>query len=95
MQDADLKIIGVKEGDGKFRGTLGALVVDYKGSPTGVGSGLTDDIRREIWMHQDQYIGRVAKIRYFEETEDKTGVKSIRFPVFEEIREEGKEVSYA
>lgn len=95
MQDADLKIIDVKEGDGKFRGTLGALIVDYKGTPTGVGSGLTDDIRREIWAHKDQYIGRVAKIRYFEETEDKAGVKSIRFPVFEEIRELGKEVSYA
>lgn len=95
MQDADLKIIDVKEGDGKFRGTLGALIVDYKGTPTGVGSGLTDDIRREIWAHKDQYIGRVAKIRYFEETEDKAGAKSIRFPVFEEIRELGKEVSYA
>ena len=94
MQDADLRIIGVKEGEGKFSGTLGALIVDYKGTPVGVGSGLTDDIRREIWINQEKYIGRVAKIRYFEETADKNGVKSIRFPVFEEVREEGKEVSY-
>lgn len=95
MQDADLEIIGVTEGTGKFSGTLGALVVDYKGSPVGVGSGLTNDMRAEIWANQDTYLGRVAKIRYFEETEDKNGVKSIRFPVFEEIRELGKEVSYA
>ena len=95
MQDADLRIIGVKEGEGKFAGTLGALIVDYKGSPVGVGSGLTDEMRSIIWAYPDSYIGRVAKIRYFEETEDKNGVKSIRFPVFEEIRELGKEVSYA
>lgn len=95
MQDADLRILDVKEGDGKFAGMLGALVVDYKGTPVGVGSGLTDEIRHEIWSNPDRYIGRVAKIRYFEETEDKNGVKSIRFPVFEEIRELGKEVSYA
>lgn len=95
MQDADLEIIGFKEGDGKFAGTLGALIVDYKGTPVGVGSGLTDEIRHTLWNNQDKYHGRVAKIRYFEETEDKNGVKSIRFPVFEEIRELGKEVSYA
>lgn len=95
MQDADLRIVDVKEGEGRFSGTLGALIVDYKGTPVGVGSGLTDDIRSEIWSNPDRYIGRVAKIRYFEETSDKNGVKSIRFPVFEEIRELGKEVSYS
>lgn len=95
MQDADLEILDVKEGEGKFAGTLGALIVNYKGTQVGVGSGLTDEVRREIWRNPSEYIGRVAKIRYFEETEDKNGVKSIRFPVFEEIREIGKEVSYA
>ncbi len=95
MQDADLRIIDIKEGDGRFSGTLGALIVDYKGTPVGVGSGLTDDVRSEIWKNPDKYIGRIAKIRYFEETSDKNGVKSIRFPVFEEIREPGKEVSYS
>lgn len=94
MQDADLRILGFKEGDGKFAGTLGALVVDWKGTEVGVGSGLSEDQRVEIWTNRDQYIGRIAKVRYFEETRDKDGTPSIRFPVFEEIREEGKEVSY-
>lgn len=94
MQDADLRIIGFKEGDGKFSGTLGAVIVDWKGNPVGVGSGLSDEDRKMIWDHRDNYIGRIAKVRYFEETVDKDGVASIRFPVFEEIREEGKEVSY-
>lgn len=94
MQDCDLEIIGVEEGNGKFAGTLGALVVDYKGNPVGVGSGITDDVRRMIWNDPSKYIGRVATIQYFEETNDKDGKESLRFPVFKELREEGKEVSY-
>lgn len=94
MQDADLKIIGFTEGEGRFAGMLGALVVDYKGTPVGVGSGLMQSDRIHIWNNQDLYLGRVAKIRYFEETVDTNGIPSLRFPVFEEIREEGKEVSY-
>lgn len=39
MQDCDLRIMGVEEGKGRFAGTLGALIVDYKGHPLGVGSG--------------------------------------------------------
>ena len=94
MQDCDLEITGVQEGTGKFAGTLGALIVDYKGNPVGVGSGLTDDMRKMIWNESDKYIGRVATIQYFEPTNDKDGKESIRFPVFKELREEGKEVSY-
>lgn len=94
MQDCDLEIIGVQEGQGKFAGTLGALTVDYKGNPVGVGSGITDELRRAIWADPDQYIGRVVTIQYFEQTNDANGKLSIRFPVFMELREEGKEVSY-
>lgn len=95
MQDADLRVIGVQEGAGKFSGTLGSLIVDYKGNPVGVGSGLTDTVRHEVWLNQEKYIGRIAKVRFFEETRDKSGNISIRFPVFEEFREEGKQVSYS
>ena len=94
MQDADLLITGVQEGTGKYKGKLGALIVDYKGTPVGVGSGLSDELRTEIWNNQDDYIGRVAKIQYFEETHGESGLLSIRFPLFIELREVGKEVSY-
>ena len=95
MQDCDLEIIGVQEGQGRFEGTLGALIVDYKGNPVGVGSGLSDEIRAMIWSDPAKYIGRVATIQYFEQTNDASGKASIRFPVFRELREEGKEVSYS
>ena len=94
MQDADLRITGIREGVGKYAGTCGSIVVDYRGTEVGVGSGLTDELRREIWNNQEAFIGRVATIRYFEETTDANGVPSIRFPVFECLREAGKGVSY-
>ena len=94
MQDCDLKIIGFMEGGGKFAGTLGSIIVDYKGNPLGVGSGFTDQMRHEIWQNQAKYLGRVATIQYFEETNDADGKLSLRFSVFKEIRELGKEISY-
>lgn len=94
MSDCDLEIIGVQEGKGKFEGSLGALVVNYKGNPVGVGSGLTDELRSEIWAHPDDYIGKIATIQYFEETNDADGKLSMRFPVFKDLCEPGKEPSY-
>lgn len=94
FQDCDLKIIGYQEGTGKLANTLGALIVDYKGNPVGVGSGLSDAQRKEFWENRKNYLGRVVTVQYFEETNDANGTKSIRFPVFKELREEGKEVSY-
>jgi len=94
MQDCDLQIIGFQEGSGKYSGSLGALIVDYKGMPLGVGSGLSDSMRQHIWENQDSYLGRVVTVQYFEETHDAHGNLSLRFPVLKEVREEGKEVSY-
>lgn len=81
--------------NGKFKGTLGSIVVDYKGTALGVGSGLSDEDREYLWNHRNEYVGRIATVQYFEETQDSTGKPSLRFPVFKEIREEGKEISYS
>lgn len=40
------------------------------------------------------YLGRVVSVQYFEETNDSAGNPSLRFPIFKELREPGKEVSY-
>lgn len=94
MQDVDLEIIDMQEGNGKYAGSLGALIVDYKGTPVGVGSGMSNEEREEMWRHREDYIGRVVKVQYFEETHGDDGLPSLRFPVFLELCEPGKEVSY-
>lgn len=95
MQDCDLKIIGFEEGTGKNKGTLGAIIVDYKGFEVRVGSGFTDQDREYFWANQNELLGRVITVQYFEETTNKKDNSlSLRFPVYLELREEGKEVSY-
>lgn len=94
MQTADLKIIGFEEGQGRNAGKLGALLVDFKGGVVKVGSGFTDFDREYIWNNQHLYLGRVVEVSYFEISKNKDGKESLRFPVFKEIREFGKEVSY-
>lgn len=91
----DLKVVDAIEGDGRLKGTLGALVVDYKGNTVNVGSGFSDAQRKEFWENKDDIIGRIIEVKYKEITKNKdTGLESLQFPVFVSLREEGKEISY-
>lgn len=94
MQDCDLMITGFEEGKGRLVGTLGRINVDYKGNSLGVGSGFSDQERKFFWVNRDSLIGRIISVQYFEETKDKDGKLSLRFPVFKDLRTLGKEVSY-
>lgn len=93
MQTADLKVIGFEQGQGRNKGKLGALLVDFKGNTVGVGSGFTDFDREFIWNNQDQYLGKIVEVQYFEVTKDKTGTESLRFPVFKHLRTDKTEPS--
>lgn len=91
----DLKVTDVIEGDGRLKGTLGALVVDYKGNKVNVGTGFSDKQRKEFWENKEDIIDRVIEVKYKEITKNKdTGLESLQFPVFISLREQGKEVSY-
>lgn len=94
MNTCDLEVIGYKQGTGRNKGKLGALVVDYKGNSVDVGSGFSDDEREKYWSIKESIIGRVVEVQYFEESRNEQGMLSLRFPVFKELREIGKEVSY-
>ena len=91
----DLEVVGIEEGTGRNKGTLGALVVKYKNNTVNVGSGFTDEERSYYWNNQDEIIGRVIEVKYKEITTDKkTGLESLQFPVYIGLREAGKQVSY-
>ena len=86
FNDCDLKVIGFEEGIGKYAGMLGAFICEYKEGVVKVGSGLTDDLRKEIWNNHNKYINSIIEITYFEATQDATGKESLRFPVFRDFR---------
>lgn len=60
------------------RGDLGALVVRAGDVEFNIGTGFSDDERDAIWKAQGEYLGRIAKFKYFP-----VGVKEApRHPVF-------------
>ena len=59
---ADLRCIGIVEGEGKYEGLIGSLTLsDLQGRVVNVGSGLTDTDRN---LSADNFIGRVVEIEY-------------------------------
>lgn len=91
---ADLKCIGIEEGAGRNKGTLGALICDYKGNNVNVGTGFSDKDRKQIWQHPEDIIGKIISVKYKEETKNKNGGISIQFPVFESVRFDKNDPSY-
>ena len=91
----DLRITAIEEGQNRLAGTMGALVVDYKGNELRVGSGFDDATRAKVWASQDEYIGKICEVRYKETSSDKkTGLESLQFPTFVRFRDDKNEVSY-
>lgn len=93
MNTVDLFVTNVFEGKGKYKGTLGGVFVEYKGQPVGVGSGFSDIQRKMIWEHPESIVGKLIEVQYFEESKDKNGKPSLRFPVFKKIRLDKNEES--
>ncbi len=87
----DLEIVDVVEGEGKFVGTLGALVCEGedqgKRIRTNVGSGFSEAQRAEIWAARKKMKGRVVEIKGDALTMDQNqDTWSLRFPVFMQFR---------
>ncbi len=92
---ADLKIIGFEEGQNRLNGTLGALIVDYKGNNVRVGSGFDDETRKTVWDNKENYIGAIVEVKYKECSFNKqTNSESLQFPTFVRFRFDKSEVSY-
>lgn len=83
--DEEAEIIGFVQGQGKYESTLGALKCRSKsGVEFEIGSGFTDDQRRDIWATIAATHHPVVVYKYQELTKD--GVP--RFPVFKGFRHE-------
>ena len=68
VREADLEIIGFEEGDGKYAGSLGALICASSCGQVlvNVGTGISDADRANIWTRRGKLKGTIATIRYNE-----------------------------
>lgn len=64
--------------------TLGSLQVEWNGVVFNIGSGFTDEQRKDIWDNQDKYLGKLVTFKYQETSS--YGVP--RFPVWKGFRSE-------
>lgn len=91
----DLPIIRCEEGTGRLAGTLGALVLDYKGNEVSVGTGFTDAERAIFWAAQDTLVGLLCEVKYKEISCDKkTKAESLQFPVYVCLRTDKTDANY-
>jgi len=82
-----LPVVDIIEGTGKYEDAMGALVVEYTNkrgekSYLGVGSGFTDDQRRELWLNPAKWIGKSIEIECFGESTNAAGMTSLNCPIF-------------
>lgn len=90
--EIDLRCIDVLEGQGKFENSTGSLAVEYKNNIVKVPS-MKDELRDYFWNNKNEIIGKIITVRYCEETQNKDGQYSLRFPRFVAIREDKSEPS--
>ena len=76
-------IVGYEEGKERLRGNLGAIICrSGDGSTFSVGTGFSDDLRRQLWDKKDKLAGCICRVQYQHIT---PGRKVPRFPVFVEV----------
>jgi DNA ligase 1 len=89
-ETADVKIIDMKPGKGKYKGTLGALIFKYKGKKCNM-SGMDDKQRRKWWRERNgklSVIGRMMEVEY----QGVTVHGSLRHPRFKRFRDDKQPV---
>jgi len=70
--------------------TLANVIIEHKGNAVSVGSGFSLEERIRYYKTPSQIIGKEITVQYFEESKDKDGKLSLRFPVVKHIFESGK-----
>jgi bifunctional non-homologous end joining protein LigD len=96
VQTADGVITGFTPGEGKYSGTIGAIVIGQYRNGEFVkrmchASGMTDQLRYELGSNQEKYVGRVIEFAFQNKTDE-----SYRHPRFKRFRDDksGKECTW-
>lgn len=82
----------IKEGKEVEEEVLTNFTITHKGNKVSVGSGLSLDERRYYHNHPEEIIGKTVTIQYFEETKNRDGQYSLRFPTLKTIYKDGRDL---
>jgi|TARA_R110001592_G_scaffold115670_1_gene316240 DNA ligase-1 len=98
--DDEYTILGLDVGDMTFQvpgqgvetfQCVRNVKIKHKGHIVSVGSGLTKDQRIHYYNNQEELIGKLILVKYFEETYNQNGGISLRFPTLGHIYDEERD----
>jgi len=69
--------------------TMTNVIIKHKGNVVSVGSGFSLAQRARYFGYPERIVGKEITVQYFEESQDKTGKHSLRFPVCKAVWEDG------
>lgn len=100
MHDAEYEVTGiitddhrvVRDGKEVVIPMLSAATIEHKGNLVKVGSGWSQDERITYYNDPQSLIGKTITVQYFEESQNKAGEWSLRFPVKKFVYEDGRKV---
>lgn len=69
---------------------LANVIVEHKGYEVSVGSGWSHEQRRQYYQNPNEIIGKTITVQYFEETTNKEGTISLRFPTVKHVYNNGR-----
>jgi DNA ligase-1 len=98
--DAEYKVVDAVMGPIRFidngkeveEEMLSAVTIKHKGYDVSVGSGFSMDFRRAAYKDPSLIVGKTVTVCYFEETTNKQGTISLRFPTVKTIYDGERDV---
>lgn len=94
---ADVKVTGFKEGTNKNKSMCGSIATNYGSAGSMVADCLVDhgikgdaNIRKWLWEHRAELLGKIIQVRYREKTE----LGKFRFPSLVRLRTDKSEESF-
>jgi|TARA_R110001632_G_scaffold155116_1_gene273277 DNA ligase-1 len=91
--DAEYTVKGIEFGDVRYikegveveEEMVSNITIEHKGNKVGVGSGFSMDERIKYFKNPELLMGKTVTIQYFEESTNKDGGHSLRFPVIKHV----------
>ena len=80
----------IKEGQEVEERMLSNVIIEHRGNNVGVGSGFSIEERKLFFENPEDIVGKTITVQYFEESKNKNGEYSLRFPVVKHIYENGR-----
>ena len=95
FHDAEYKVLEIETGPFRIiseetgleveEEMLASVVIEHKGNRVNVGSGFSIAERRQFFSNPKDIVGKKITVKYFEESTDKDGNLSLRFPTLKAI----------